>query len=62
MKNSTDSEQNEEQKKIKMLESAVEHYHKICQRWISTAHLWEGKFHQVKRENNALRRKLYPNK
>lgn len=28
----------------------------------STAAIWEGKFHQVKRENNALRRKLYDEK
>lgn len=30
--------------------------------WHDQAKIWEGKFHAVKRENNQLRKKLYPNK
>lgn len=30
--------------------------------WRTHAQVWEGKFHAVKRENKAMRKKLYPNK
>lgn len=48
------------------LRKQVERYRKYAEHSLrssasnrSMAAIWEGKFHQVKRENNALRRKLY---
>lgn len=48
--------------RLENADKRIEHDTKIIDRWILNAVAWEGKFHAVKRENNALRKRLYPNK
>lgn len=47
---------------VKRLREMDAHNHRSAKHWGQVAQVWEGKFHAVKRENNALRKKLYPNK
>lgn len=50
------------EKLIQQHKRTVNHYAGVLHRNIQRSLFWEGKFHQVKRENNKLRKKLYPNK
>ena len=40
-------------------EKLIEFLEERHDRWRKRAQSWEGKFHQVRRENNKLRRALY---
>lgn len=44
---------------LKWHEEACRHQIKMTSNAASAARAWEGKFHQVKRENNALRRRIW---
>lgn len=48
--------------RLKSFEDALQHGEKMRRSAASAASIWEGKFHQVRRENNALRRRLYQQK
>ncbi len=48
--------------RLKYIQDLHRHDKAIIDRWILKAQKWEGKFHAVKRENNALRKKLYRDK
>lgn len=56
-------QENEDLKRrLRSCEDAYRQRVKTSQSASAAAAAWEGKFHQVKRENNALRRKLYQEK